>query len=97
MKPCPFKADDYAPQIYKIKRLEKISAVVAGIVFVSLSVGMIIALYLTEYAINHNKDPSPALMFSNVLTAVLLLGGVGGFLTAVWRVEAEARRRLSRG
>ena len=78
---------------YKIKRLAKISAVVAGIIVVSVSLGMIGALEL----VNHHKDPATAITFSEVLTLILLVGGIGGFLIAVWRVEAEARRRLSRG
>jgi hypothetical protein len=83
------------PMTYKIKRLARISAVVLGIIVVSVSVGAISALYLTEFAINHHKDPSQALTFANVITVILLFGGIGGFLTAVWRVEAQARRRLS--
>jgi hypothetical protein len=78
---------------YKIKRLARISAVVAGIVVVSVSLGIISVLEL----INHHRDPATAKTFSEVLTLVLLVGGIGGFLTAVWRVESVARRRLSQG
>jgi hypothetical protein len=77
---------------YKIKRLAKISAVVAGIIVVSVSLGIITVLEL----VTHHQDPATAKTFSEVLTLILLVGGIGGFLTAVWRVEAEARRRLSR-
>jgi hypothetical protein len=78
---------------YKIKRLAKISAVVAGIIVVSVSLGMITALELA----NHYTNTATAVKFSEALTLILLVGGIGGFLTAVWRVEAEARRRLSQG
>jgi hypothetical protein len=76
---------------YKIKRLAKISAVVAGIIVVSISLGIICVLEL----INHHRDPATAKTFSEVLTLILLVGGIGGFLAAVWRVEAGARRRLN--
>jgi hypothetical protein len=82
---------------YKIKRLAKISAFIAGIIFVSISVGMISALEIASYAISHHKDPAMGETFSVVLTLILLIGGIGGFMAAVWRVEAQARRRLSRG
>ena len=82
---------------YKIKRLARISAVVLGIIVVSVSLGMISALEIASYAISHHKDPAMGDTFSVVLTLVLLIGGIGGFMTAVWRVEGEARRRLSRG
>ncbi len=82
---------------YKIKRLARISAVVLGIIVVSVSLGMISALEIASYAITHHKDPAMGETFSVVLTLVLLVGGIGGFMTAVWRVEGEARRRLSRG
>ena len=76
---------------YKIKRLAKISTVVAGIIVVSVSLGMITALEL----VTHHTDPATARTFSEVLILILLVGGIGGFLTDVWRVEAQARRRLS--
>ena len=82
---------------YKIKRLARISAVVLGIIVVSVSLGMISALEIASYAISHHKDPAMGDTFSVVLTLVVLVGGIGGFMTAVWRVEGEARRRLSRG
>jgi hypothetical protein len=82
---------------YNIKRLAKISVVVAGIIVVSVSLGMISALEIASYAISHHRDPATAGTFSVVLTLVLLVGGIGGFMTAVWRVEGEARRRLSQG
>jgi len=80
---------------YKIKRLAKISAVVTGIIVVSVSLGMISALEIASYAISHHKDPAMGETFSVVLTLVLLVGGIGGFMIAVWRVESQARRRLS--
>jgi hypothetical protein len=79
---------------YKIKRLAKILAVCAGIIVVSLSVGAISALYLTEFSINHHQDSSKTLKHANWITEILLVGGIGGFLIAVSRVQA--RRRLSR-
>jgi hypothetical protein len=78
---------------YKIKRLAKILTVCAGIVVVSVSLGIISALEL----VTHLQDPATAKTISEVLTLVLMVGGIGGFMTAVWRVEAEARRRLSQG
>jgi len=78
---------------YKIKRLARISAVVAGIIVVSVSLGIISVLEL----ISHHTNPATAKTISEALTLILLVGGIGGFLTAVWRIEAEARRRLSRG
>jgi hypothetical protein len=68
---------------------------VGGIIAVSVSLGMISALELGSYAISHHKDPATAVTFSEVLTLILLVGGIGGFLTAVYRVEGEARRRSS--
>jgi hypothetical protein len=81
--------------IYKIKRLAKILAVCAGIVVVSASLGMISALEFASYAISHHKDPAAAGTFSVALTFILLIGGIGGFMIAVWRVEAKARRELT--
>ena len=78
---------------YKIKRLAKILTVVAGIIVVSVSLGMICALELA----NHYTNTATALKFSEALTLILSVGGIGGFMIAVWRVEAQARRRLSRG
>ena len=77
---------------YKIKRLAKILTVCAGIVVVSVSLGIISALELRT----HLQDPATAKTISEVLTLVLMIGGIAGFMIAVWRVEAEARRRLSR-
>jgi hypothetical protein len=74
--------------IYKIKRLAKILAVCAGIVVVSVSLGMISALEL----VSHHKDPATAKTFSEALTLILLFGGIGAFMAAVWRVEYKARR-----
>ena len=81
--------------IYKIKRLSKILAVCAGIVIVSASLGMISALELTSYATTHHKDPEPALNVSLILTFFLMIGGIAGFMIALWRVEAKARRELT--
>jgi hypothetical protein len=78
---------------YKIKRLAKILTVVAGIIVVTVSLGIISALELVSHQIN----TSTATKFSEALTLILSVGGIGGFLAAVWRVEAQARRRLSRG
>jgi hypothetical protein len=75
---------------YKIKRLAKILTVCAGIVVVSVSLGMITAVELTV----HYTDGATAAKFSEALILILLVGGIGGFLAAVWRVEAQARRRL---
>ena len=80
---------------YKIKRLAKILTVVAGIIVVSVSLGIISALEIASYAISHHKNPEMGETFSVVLTLVLLVGGIGGFMTAVWKVEADARRRLN--
>lgn len=82
---------------YKIKRLAKILAVCAGIVVVSISVGIISTLEFTSYAISHQKDPAMAGTFSFALATILMIGGVGAFMAAVWRVEAQVRRHLSRG
>jgi hypothetical protein len=94
-----FKAEidssSHAYAIYKIKRLAKILAVCAGIVVVSVSLGMISALELASYAISHHKDPAAVGTFSFALTIILLVGGIGGFMAAVWRVEAKARRELT--
>jgi hypothetical protein len=75
-------------------RLAKILAVCAGIAIVSASLGMISALEFASYAISHHKDPGAAGRFSLVLTFILLVGGIVGFMAAVWRVEAKARREL---
>ena len=77
--------------IYKIKRLAKILTVCAGIVAVSISLGIISALELTSYAVRHHKDPAMAGTFSFVLATVLVIGGIGAFMAAVWRVEYKAR------
>jgi hypothetical protein len=77
---------------YEIKRLAKTLTVCAGIIVVSVSLGIISAL---ELVANYHKDPETAKTFSEVLALILMIGGIGGFMTAVWRVEAEARRRLS--
>jgi hypothetical protein len=94
-----FKAEidssSHPDAIYKIKRLAKIVAVCAGVVVVSASLGMIGALEFASYAISHHKDPAAAGTFSFVLTIILLVGGIGGFMAAVWRVEAKARRELT--
>jgi hypothetical protein len=86
---------DHAHTIYKIKRLAKILTVCTGIVVVSVSLGMISALELESYAITHHKDPATAGTFSFALTFILMIGGIGGFMIAVWRVEAKARREIS--
>ena len=78
---------------YKIKRLAQILTVCAGIVVVSVSLGIISALELGT----HLQDPATAKTISEVLTIVLMVGGIGAFMAAVWRVEAQARRRLSQG
>jgi hypothetical protein len=62
---------------------------------VSVSLGMISALELTSYAASHHKNPEPALNLSLMLTIFLIIGGIGGFMIAVWRVEAKARRELT--
>jgi hypothetical protein len=94
-----FKAEidssSHAYAIYKIKRLAKILAVCAGIVVVSVSLGIISALELGSYAITHHKDPATAGTFSFVLTFILMIGGIAGFMIAVWRVEGKARRELT--
>jgi hypothetical protein len=94
-----FKAEiqtsNHAYAVYKIKRLAKILAVCAGIVVVSVSLGMISALEFASYAISHHKDPAAAGRFSLALTFILLVGGIVGFMAAVWRVEAKARRELT--
>jgi hypothetical protein len=76
---------------YKIKRLAKILTVVAGIIVVSVSLGMITALEL----VGHHTETARAVRFSEALTLILLVGGIGGFMAAVWKVEAAARRRLN--
>jgi hypothetical protein len=63
--------------------------------YLSVSLGMISALELGSYAISHHKDPATAEEFSLALTFILLVGGIVGFMTAVWRVEAKARRELT--
>ena len=94
-----FKAEidssSHAYAIYKIKRLAKILAVCAGIVIVSFSLGMISALELASYATTHHKNPEPALNVSLILTVFLMIGGIAGFMIAVWRVEAKARREVT--
>jgi hypothetical protein len=52
-------SSNHAYAIYKIKRLAKILAVCAGIIVVSVSLGMISALELASYAITHHKTPPP--------------------------------------
>jgi hypothetical protein len=86
---------NHAYAIYKIKRLAKILAVCAGIVVVSVSLGMISALELGLYAMTHHKDPATAGTFSFALTFILMIGGIAGFMIAVWRVEAKARREVA--
>jgi hypothetical protein len=78
---------------YKIKRLAKILTFCVGIVVVSVSLGLITALEL----VSHNTNPATAKTISEVLILILMAGGIGGFMAAVWRVEAQARRRLSQG
>jgi len=94
-----FKAEidssNHAYAIYKIKRLAKILAVCAGIIVVSVSLGMISALEWSSYAITHHEDPAAGGTFSFALAIILLIGGIGGFLTAVWRVEDKARREVN--
>jgi hypothetical protein len=94
-----FKAEiqtgNHAYVVYKIKRLAKILAVCAGIVVVSVSLGLTSALELSSYAIAHHKDPATAGTFSFVLTFILMIGGIAGFMIAVWRVEDKARRELT--
>jgi gamma-glutamyl-gamma-aminobutyrate hydrolase PuuD len=85
----------HAYAIYKIKRLAKILGVCAGIVVVSVSLGMISALEWASYAISHHKDPAAAGTFSFVLTLILMIGGIAGFMIAVWRVEGKARREVT--
>lgn len=80
--------------IYEIKRLAKILTVCAGIIFVSISIGLISALEFTSYAISHQKDPAMAGTFSFALATVLMIGGIAGFMIAVWRVEYKARRDI---
>jgi hypothetical protein len=62
---------------------------------VSASLGMTSALGYASYAISHHKDPAAAGTFSFALTIILLVGGIGRFMAAVWRVEAKARRELT--
>jgi hypothetical protein len=86
---------NHAYAIYKIKRLSKILTVCAGIVIVSISLGMISALEVGLYAITHHKDPATAGTFSFALTFILMIGGIGGFMIAGWRVEDKARREVT--
>jgi hypothetical protein len=88
-------SSSHAYAIYKIKRLAKILTVCAGIVVVSVSLGMISALELASYAMTHHKDPATAGTFSFVLTFILMIGGIAGFMIAVWRIEHKARRELA--
>jgi hypothetical protein len=88
-------SSSHAYAIYKIKRLAKILAFCAGIVVVSVSLGIISALEFASYAITHQKDPATAGTFSFVLAFILMIGGIAGFIIAVWRVEAKARRELT--
>jgi hypothetical protein len=43
----------------------------------------------------HHKDPATAGTFSFALMLILMIGGIAGFMIAVWRVEAKARRELT--
>jgi|ERR1700722_4224730 len=88
-------SSSHAYAIFKIKRLAKILAVCAGIGVVSASLGIISTLEFASYAITHHKDPATAGTFSFVLTFILMIGGIAGFMIAVWRVEAKARRELT--
>jgi len=94
-----FKAEvdssSHAYAIYKIKRLAKILAVCAGIAVVSVSLGMISALELGSYAISHHRDPATTGTFSFALAFILMIGGIGGFMIAVRRVEDKARREVT--
>lgn len=80
------QTSNHAYAIYKIKRLAKILAVCAGIVVVSVSLGLISALELASYAMTHHKDPATAGTFSFALMFILMIGGIAGFMIAVWRV-----------
>jgi hypothetical protein len=53
------------------------------------------ALELGLYAITHHKDPATAGTFSFALTFISMIGGIGGFMIAVWRVEDKARREVT--
>jgi hypothetical protein len=79
--------------IYRTKRLAKILAVCAGIVVLSISIGLISALEFTSYAVSHQKDPAMAGTFSFALATILIIGGIVGFMIAVWRVEYRAGRK----
>jgi hypothetical protein len=79
---------------YKIKRMAKILVVCAGIVVVSVSLGLITAL---ELVASYHKDPATAKTFSEGLTLILMIGGIGAFMAAVWRVEYKARRSMRAG
>ena len=76
---------------YKVKRMAKILTVCTGIVVVSVSLGIISAL---ELVANFHKDPATAKTFSEGLTLILMIGGIGAFMAAVWRVEYKARREI---
>jgi len=89
------QTSNHAYAIYKIKRLAKILVVCAGIVVVSVSLGLISALELQSYAMTHHKDAAMVGTFSLALTFILIIGGIAGFMIAVWRVEAKARRELT--
>ena len=51
---------------------------------------MISALELVTYATTHHKDPEPALNVSLILMVFLMIGGIAGFMIAVWRVESQS-------
>jgi hypothetical protein len=91
--------DDYAPQIYKIKRLAKIWAVCAGIIVVFVSLGMIVYLFVAEFIIKHHGDPTLLGIYIGIVTVGLILLSVGQFFVGLWesedRILDEYARRLN--
>jgi|ERR1700693_952879 len=86
-------AGELKPAIFKIKRAAIISAVVAGIIFVSLAIGLISFPCLSTGAMKHHLDPTTPEMISIGGSAMLMIFGIAKFFTALWEIEAEARRR----
>jgi hypothetical protein len=89
-------ADSSQPKLpfsFKIKRAAKISIVVAGIIFVSLAIQMLILLNLSVYAMNRHLDPDLPRMMATGTSAMLMIFGIAKFFTALWEIEDEAWRR----
>jgi hypothetical protein len=68
--------------MFKIKRAAIISAIVAGIIFVGVSIGMISYLYLSVFAMNRHLDPATPGMISVGGSAMLMIFGIAKFFTA---------------